>query len=75
MARQSNDSTSSPPIVEQAWLTLDEVAGLLKVCKRTVRDMIKRQEFPPPDIRRGKRIVRYKTATVARALAGRRKAG
>lgn len=52
-------------MTEGAWLTPDEVAAILKVHKRTLRNMVQRGLLPPPT-RLSHRIVRYRRADLER---------
>lgn len=52
-------------------MSLDEIAGLLGVSRRTVEGLKSRGSLPPPDLRVG-RCLRWRAATVRGWLDGAR---
>lgn len=51
-------------------LTIADVAGRLRVSSRTIRRWVEAGQFPPPDLRVNRRVLRWRPATVDRFIAG-----
>jgi excisionase family DNA binding protein len=50
-------------------LTLDDIADLMAVSRRTVHRLIGNGQFPAADMRLSKRLQRWRPATVEKALS------
>jgi len=53
-------TTTRPPARPEPMLTVDDLAELLRLAPRTVWRMIGTGQLPPPDLRIGKRVVRWR---------------
>lgn len=62
--RRLNPQSGSPPLGSVPLLTLQQVADLLAVGKRTLERWIAAGNFPRPDFRSGQRVLRWRLTTV-----------
>jgi hypothetical protein len=58
-----------------ATLTGAPICGILVVGPRTLRRWVNDGRFPPPDVRVNARVLRWRAATVEKALAGMTRKG
>lgn len=45
-------------------LTVGDIASRYAVTRRTVRNWLSRGEFPPPDLRLNKRVIRWRQSSI-----------